>query len=91
MSKFYHHPDKGCVITKEIKFVNNGRNQLIEGYCNTCQKEICRCGWEWGMHNEKPNAWGVKALFKDKACRTCFQTFTPTSGNQTKCEKCNEI
>lgn len=51
-----HDPDRGC----EIKWARNERTKTRSGkklkekvkiyYCTIHQKEICRCGYEWGGH-----------------------------------------
>jgi hypothetical protein len=52
-NKHFHGPAKGCKI-KPI--TTPPRNPIYKGhlihlaFCEIHQKEICRCGWEWGWH-----------------------------------------
>lgn len=64
-SPHFHDKTKGCEIeNKTIEVTHRDVVTLLkEQYCKTHQKDICKCGWEWGYH------FGIKndeKLWQDK-------------------------
>jgi len=49
-SEHYHSTEKGCEVVKQYFFTGRRPERLAGSYCRTHNKDLCRCGWEWGWH-----------------------------------------
>lgn len=51
-SRFYHSEDKGCELQDVVILRKTGVDVYNAKckFCKTHEVDVCRCGWEIGMH-----------------------------------------
>lgn len=95
MEGHLHSPKLGCKISKHLITLSKKPLRTISArYCSTCQRDFCRCGYDWGFHPFELDPEYYKKYWKDK-CVRCGNDIPMTAKHYNEygnyCKRCDDI